>query len=148
MKGMILYQSRYGATRRYAGWLAETTGFACIETTRAKIGDIMQYDTILLGGGIYASGMAGLSFLRKRIGQLQGRKIPVFCDGASPYEESVFQQLYSHNMKGPLAGLPLFCCRGSWDMERMCFRDRTQCRLLQKTVAKRNLPGGRVGNVP
>ena len=80
MRGIILYASKYGATKQYADWLAEETGFDCIETKRAKISDIRQYDTIILGGGIYASSIAGLSFLKKNIGQLQGKKIIVFCD--------------------------------------------------------------------
>ena len=31
MKGIILYTSKYGATKRYAQWLAEETGFDCLE---------------------------------------------------------------------------------------------------------------------
>lgn len=84
MKGVILYTSKYGATKRYADWLAEETGFDCIETKNAKVKDVMQYDTIILGGGIYASGIAGLSFLKKNIGQLGGKKIIIFCNGSSP----------------------------------------------------------------
>ena len=60
MKGIILYTSKYGATKRYAEWLAEETGFDLIETKKAKISDVKQYDTIILCGGIYASGIAGL----------------------------------------------------------------------------------------
>ena len=29
MKGIILYQSKYGATKKYAQWLSERTGFYC-----------------------------------------------------------------------------------------------------------------------
>ena len=63
MKGIILYTSKYGATKRYAEWLKEATGFDCLETKNTKIKDVVQYDSIILGGGIYASGIAGLSFL-------------------------------------------------------------------------------------
>ena len=81
MKGIILYSSKYGATRRYAKWLAEDTGFDCVETKSAKIGDVCTYDTIILGGGLFASRVAGISFLKKNIGKLSGKKIIVFCDG-------------------------------------------------------------------
>ena len=137
MKGIILYTSKYGATKRYADWLAAESGFDCIETKNAKIEDVMQYDAIILGGGIYASGISGLSFLKKNIGKLQGRKIIVFCDGASPFDEKAFQQIIDYNLKGPLSGLPCFYCRGAWDMDRMNFADRNLCRLLQKIVAKK-----------
>ncbi len=137
MKGIILYTSKYGATKRYADWLAAESGFDCIETKNAKIEDVMQYDAIILGGGIYASGISGLSFLKKNIGKLHGRKVIVFCDGASPFDEKAFQQIIDYNLKGPLSGLPCFYCRGAWDMDRMNFADRNLCRLLQKIVAKK-----------
>ena len=96
MNGVILYQSKYGATKRYAEWLSEETGFKCIETKKADINEIIAYDTIIsiiLGGGIYASGIAGLPFLKKNINKLTDKKIIVFCCGASPYEENTFQQI-------------------------------------------------------
>ena len=60
MNGIILYQSKYGATKKYAKWLSEETGFPCTEIKQAKISDVQRYDAIILGGGIYASGIAGL----------------------------------------------------------------------------------------
>ena len=84
MSGVILYQSKYGATKRYAEWLSDETGFPCVETKKADINEVATYDTIILGGGIYASGIAGLSFLKKNADALAGKKIVVFCCGASP----------------------------------------------------------------
>lgn len=82
MDGVILYQSKYGAAKKYADWLAEETGYPCMETKKADIKEIEKYDTIIPGGGIYASGIAGLSFLKRNIGKLTGKKILVFCCGA------------------------------------------------------------------
>lgn len=138
MNGIILYQSKYGATKRYADWLSEETGFDCIETKKAKIENIRQYSTIILGGGIYASGIAGLSFLKKHIHELQGKRIVVFCDGASPYEENAFAQIIAHNMKDALVGIPCFYCRGAWDMGGMNMVDRNLCKMLRKVVMKKN----------
>lgn len=138
MNGIILYQSKYGATKRYTDWLSEETGFQCIETRKADINKIIAYDIIILGGGIYASGIAGLSFLKKNIHLLAGKKIIVFCCGASPYEENAFQLIREHNLKDNLSDLPLFYCRGTWNMDTMSFRDRTLCTLLRKAVAKKD----------
>lgn len=137
MKGIILYKSKYGATKKYAEWLSEETGFPCIETNKAKISDVKKYDTILFGGGIYASGVAGLSFLKKHIDELKDKKIIVFCDGASPYEEKSFQEIRSHNMKDKLKDIPFFYCRGSWNMSAMNVVDRNLCKMLRKAVAKK-----------
>lgn len=37
MSGIVIYQSKYGATERYAEWISEETGFDCIETKTARI---------------------------------------------------------------------------------------------------------------
>ena len=138
MSGIILYKSKYGATRKYAEWLSERTGFSYIETDKSDIGVISGYDVIILGGGIYASGIAGLSFLKKNIEKLKGKKLIVFCCGASPFDQEAYEAVVAHNMKGALEGIPCFYCRGAWNEDEMTFRDRTLCRMLQKAVAKQN----------
>lgn len=136
-KGIILYRSKYGSTEKYAHWLAEETGFDCLETDKVTVSQIKQYSTIILGGGIYASGILGLSFLKKNIGQLNDKRVAVFCVGASPYTDEAFQQIYSHNFKDKLSGIRCFYCRGAWDESSMSIRDRTLCKLLKKAVAKK-----------
>lgn len=138
MNGIILYQSKYGATRKYAQWLTEATGFPCAETKKADIRQIAAYDAIILGGGIYASGIAGLSFLKKHYDKLKDKKIIIFCVGASPYDEKAVSEIMQHNLKDDLVGLPLFYCRGAWDEEAMGFTDKTLCKMLQKAVAKQD----------
>ncbi len=138
MNGIILYKSKYGATKQYAEWIAERTGFSCMKTEDADIKKVSGYDVILLGGGIYASGIAGLSFLRKNIGKLKDKKIIVFCCGASPYEQKSYEALLQYNFKGELAGIPCFYCRGTFDLREMSFMDRTLCKMLRKAVAGKN----------
>ena len=95
-----------------------------------------SYDTVIFCGGIYASGIAGLSLLRKHYPKLRTKKLAVFCVGASPYDQKAFEEIRAHNLKGELSGIPLFYGRGAWDEKAMNFKDRTLCRILQKSVAK------------
>lgn len=137
-KGLIVYQSKYGSTKRYADWLQEMTGFDCTEAKSAAPGSLASYETIVLCGAIYASGIAGISFLKKHFQQLSGKKLAVFCVGASPYDEKALQEIRQINLKGDLSSIPLFYGRGAWDEEAMTFKDRTLCRILQKSVAKKD----------
>ena len=138
MSGIILYQSKYGSAKKYAEWISEDTGFECTEVKKADKNEIAGYDTIILCGGIYASGIAGLSFLKKNIGKLNGKKLAVFCCGASPYDENALEQIRIFNMKDALAAIPVFYGRGTWDMDAMSFKDRTLCNMLRKAVAKKD----------
>lgn len=133
--GMILYRSKYGATKKYADWLCEATGFDAVKTAKASIKQVEPYETVILCGGIYASGIAGLSFFRKNYDKLKTKKIAVFCVGASPYEPAAFEAIKAHNH---LKNIPVFYGRGAWDQAHMKFTDKTLCKMLQKAVAKKS----------
>lgn len=138
MNGIILFQSKYGATEKYARWLEEETGFPCKEVKNADINEFAGYDVIILGGGIYASGIAGLGFLKKNYGNLSGKRIIVFCVGASPYDEEALAAVRERNLGGELSDIPCFYCRGAWDMNAMNAVDRGLCTLLRKAVSKKD----------
>ena len=137
-KGIILYRSRYGATAKYAEWLAEETCFDIMQTREASIEKLHRYDTIVLGGGVYASGIAGIGFLRKNLKQLQGKRLAVFCVGASPYEEKAFEELYAHNFKDGLKGIPCFYCRGAWNEAERRAAGRNEGGRLAECVGKKD----------
>ena len=109
----MLYQSKYGATRKYAQWLAEELACDLIETKKARIEKVESYDVVILGGGVYASGILGFSFLKKHFSRLKNKKLAVFAVGASPYDEKVIDAFRAHNFKGELARIPLYYCRGT-----------------------------------
>ncbi len=68
-----------------------------------------------MGDGVYASGIAGLQFLKKNINQLANKKIAVFAVGASPYDEKAIVQIRELHFKNGMNNIPLFYCRGAWD---------------------------------
>lgn len=96
-RGIILYQSKYGATKKYADWLVEETGYDCIETKNAKVPNSQNYGVIILGGGVYASGIAGLQFIKKNIGHAySARTAHPFQRNGAPFRFrlSKAQQVY------------------------------------------------------
>jgi menaquinone-dependent protoporphyrinogen IX oxidase len=137
-KIIVIYQSKYGATKKYAEWLSEDLSCDLIETKKANIDKIKEYDTIILGGGIYATGISGISFLKKNYKRLMDKKIVVFAVGASPYNDVAFKILKEHNLKDNLADTPCFYCRGAWNEEKMSWKDKTLCNMLKKVVSKKD----------
>lgn len=138
--GLIVYQSKYGATKRYAGWLREQTGFDCRaarEAAReAARTDWTRYETIVFAGGVYAGNIAGLALLRRNFSRLQGKKLAVLCVGAAPFDEAEWAALRARNFSGELARVPGFYLRGALDIEALTFLDRALCRMLQKSLVK------------
>ena len=43
-RGIILYQSKYGATKKYVDWLVEELGYDYAETKNSKVANLLNYD--------------------------------------------------------------------------------------------------------
>jgi menaquinone-dependent protoporphyrinogen IX oxidase len=138
MNGIIIYKSKYGAAKKYAGWLSEATGFPCVSTKEADMDKVASCDVVIVGGAVYASGISCTSFLKKNIGKLKGKKILVYTCAASPYNKKFVDALIDMNMKDDLKGIPVYYCRGAFDLKNMSFADRTLCKMLRKAVAKKD----------
>lgn len=137
MNALILYRSKYGATRKYVNWLAEELELPFAEIQNITIEEMARYDTIIYGGGIYGTGIAGISLLRKSFRALEGRRLVVFCVGAFPCSEGALRWFARHNLKGLYPAAPCFFCRGIWDPSTMGLPDRILYRVLRGLIGRK-----------
>lgn len=136
MKCLILYQSKYGATKKYVQMLQqELTCDICdiknYETVKAG-----KYDWILFAGGIYAGRIAGIDTLKKIYNRLNRQRLAILCVGGSPSDEKTLDEIKANNLKDGLENTSVFYGRGVWDESKMNWKDRTLCKMLRKFVAK------------
>ena len=137
---LIIYKSKYGAAREYAQLLGKALNTAPVSIDQARSQMVASADTIILCGGIYASSIAGLSFLKKNSALLKGKQAAVFAVGASPYDQKTpgrFEE--KRHLSGSLEGIPLFYGRGAWNEEIMTIKDKLLCSMLMKAVSKKPL---------
>lgn len=134
-KILVVYRSKYGATKRYAEMMAARSGAELRENGALRAEDVARHDTVLFFCAVYASGLSGLQALTKNRAALAGKRVAVFGVGASPYDEAALAEL---KMRAGLADIPLFYGRGAWNEAQMSFKDRTLCKLLQKSLAKQD----------
>lgn len=52
-------------------------------------------------------------------------------------DDAMLSALREHNLPGEWSTVPLFYGRGTWDLEKMTWIDRTLCRMLQKSLQKK-----------
>jgi len=62
---IVIYKSKYGATDRYAKWIAEDLECPGVEVGSFNKKDIDKYDNIIYGGGIHAGGIRGWDDFKK-----------------------------------------------------------------------------------
>jgi len=84
-KTAVIYQSTYGTTRTYAEQIAQELGADLIAFKKVKISELVGYDTIIFGGGIYAGQIAGSGLIRKNYEKLKGKHLVVFSVGFTPH---------------------------------------------------------------
>lgn len=94
----IIYKSKYGSTKKYAEWIAQETKADLFDSSKIDIEKLMDYDTIVYGGGLYANGIAGISTITKNYEKLKGKRILVFTVGiASTDDKEAFLPIIEKN---------------------------------------------------
>lgn len=102
MKSIVVYKSKYGSTKDYATWIAEAIGCEAVDIKKVKIEDLVEYDNIVFGGGIYAEMIAGITLISKNTDKLKDKKIAVFTTGITPLDRREYydNEVAPKNFKG------------------------------------------------
>ena len=116
MKTIVVYKSETGFTKKYASWISEELKADIYDANEVKVDLLVKYDTIIYGGGLYASGIKGVSLITSNLGQLKGKKIVVFATGASPVRTDVVDHVINSNFtEEQLKQLKFFYLRGGFN---------------------------------
>lgn len=137
-KVLVLYQSKYGSTKKYAEMLENEIPCDVFDITKPIPVDLNAYEIIIIAGGIYASHIAGIKYLKKHLDSLKNKTLAIFAVGASPYDENTFETIKAQHLKKIPLDIPMFYGRGAYDESVMSFKDRTLCRLLKKSLRKKD----------
>lgn len=142
MKTLVVYASKYGATERYARWLGEETGGDVLTLKEALSADLTGYDTIAVGGGLYAGGFAAAEFLKRRAAELKGFPVALFTvglsDPADPANAAhIRAELARALPAGLLEGVKLFHLRGGMDYAKLNLPHRIMMAMFKKLMEKK-----------
>ena len=119
-KTVVVYQSKTGYTKKYAAALAERLNCTLLEGSKVTVRDLSGYDTILLGGGIYAGGIKGAKLLTNNYEQLKNKQLILFAVGSSPVKEEITDQLRKQNIPAEQQGrIQLYYLRGGFDYSKL-----------------------------
>lgn len=136
----IVYKSKYGSTKKYAQWIAEETKADFFECSEIGVKKLMEYDTIVYGGGLYASGIAGISIITKNFEILKDKKIIVFTVGlASTNKEEVFLPIIEKNFSKEMRdNIKFFHLRGGIDYKKLGIIHKSMMAMLKIVISKKS----------
>jgi menaquinone-dependent protoporphyrinogen IX oxidase len=134
----VLYKSKYGTTRQYAEWIAEETGGTLFALPKVRVSDLEGYDTIVIGGGIYAGSIQGMKFLTKNFAALASKRLIAFAVGSSIVTEKNTEEIRDKAFPPEMRNsLRFYKLRGGLDYPHMGFLDRTLMKMLVGMLRKK-----------
>ena len=143
MKAIVIYKSKYGSTRAYAEWIAEELGCQAVDAKTVKATDLIDYDTIIYGGGLYAEVINGVTLITKNIDKLKDKKIAIYTTGITPmeYREYYDKLVIEKNFKtGVPENVKIFNYMGKMIIDELSIVHRTALKSLKKLMQGKENP--------
>lgn len=135
MKTIVIYNSQTGFTKKYAEWISKSVNADCVEFSSAKKQDLSSYDAIVFGGWAFAGSITKLKWFKKNISKWAGKKLAVFCVGASPIENpDIANDMPKNFSEEELKVLKWFYCPGGLDYDKMSVTSRSLMKMLAKSL--------------
>lgn len=143
---VVLYQSHYGFTKRYAQWIAKALSCPVYDSKKIPLQNLTEHDAVIFGGGLYAGGVNGVKFIRKNWKLLSGKRIVLFtcglADPDNPENISNIRDGLSKSLSEEiLSCLRLFHLRGGIDYSQLSFMHKSMMAMLRKMLLKKETNG-------
>ena len=134
MKIAVIYASKYGATRRYAEWIAARLGATLLERTAVKPAQLDEYDLVVYGGGLYAGGIAGVDLVTKH----PCKRLVLFTVGLGTPATSDYTGILEKNLPQAMReSTPVFHLHGGIDYGRLSTVHRAMMGVMKRIISKK-----------
>ena len=143
MKTLVIYKTKYGSTKTYAGWIGEALSCDVVDAKDVKVSDMEKYDTIIYGGGLYAEVINGVTLITKNMSRLAGKKIIVFTTGITPmkYREYYDVMVAEKNFKTEeTKKIKMYNFLGKMVLSELSPVHRTALKTLKKIMSSKQNP--------
>lgn len=141
-KAIVIFESRYGFTKRYAEWISEALACPLAERKDFRPQDFVKYDIIIYGGGLYAGGVSGIRLITGNWDLLSLKKTVLFTCGAAdpnhPDNVSHIHEALSRVLTEEMMdSIKFFHLRSGIDYQRLHFVHRAMMSMLYRMLLKK-----------
>jgi len=116
MNGLVLYRSRYGATRQYADWIGSALRLPVIDPDRIDERLLSTCDFLLIGTSVYVGDLLLKAWLKENEHHLKYKKLFFFIVCAPDPDASKHRQIMVDNIPSALLrpSTDIFFLPGRW----------------------------------
>jgi flavodoxin len=138
-KIVVVYKSKYGSTKKYAEGISNRLNADLFECSEIKPDKLNEYDTIIFGGGLYASGINGISLITKNYQRLKDKNLIVFTVGLSSTDDKeIFKPIIKKNFVEEMSNnIQFFHMRGGIDYKKLSLVHKPMMAMLKTIISKK-----------
>lgn len=147
MNIIVTYRSKTGFAKTYATYIQQALGCDMAALDDVSDEQLLEYDIIMFGGGLYASGINGIRRFTRHYEQYRDKHLVVFACGATPGRDAEIADIVAANFTPEQRqDIPFFYLRGGFDFDKLGLVDKILMTLLKwKLRLKRNKTGDERG---
>ncbi|GAA0696369.1 flavodoxin domain-containing protein [Paraclostridium ghonii] len=132
---VVVYESRYGSTKRYATWIAEELGCALLEAKNTTVDTLDAFGTIIYGGWLHACNIKGFKLISQNIDKLTNKKIIVFSVGCASGKSDELKSIEDINFKN-LDNIKHFYLRGAFNYQNLNMVDKILMDMMKMKLKR------------
>ena len=134
----VIYKSKYGATKRYAGWIALKLDADLYEVSDIRRKDLKAYDTIIYGGPLYIGKIKGIKFIINNYEYIKDKKLSVFMVGMREFDEDYINSILEDNIpKQVINNIKTFYVRGKMNYQELSLKDKILMTGLRVSISNK-----------
>lgn len=143
MNTIVVYSSKYGSTKKYAEWIADELNCDLKDKKDITLDELLKYDAIVYGGGLYAGGVNGIDIFTKQFDKLKNKKLVLFtCGIANPELEENVKSIRKNISKSfndeMMEKIKIFHLRGSMDYSKLSLKHNMMMKMLKAMILKKD----------
>lgn len=135
MKSIVVYESKYGSTEKYAKWIGEALNCKVLKIGNVNSDDLLNYNNIIFGGWLHAGSIKGFKQIYKDIDKLKNKNIIVFSVGLSIMDDKVFEEVNKNNFKD-MENIKHFYLRGAFNYKNLTASDKLMMNMFKMMLKK------------
>lgn len=130
----VIYKSKYGATKRYAKWIAEALDASLFEHSEIKPQQLSNYDVVIYGGGLYAGGINGVKLVTKN----PCKSLVLFTVGVADPQNTDYSPILNKTLSSEqLSKVTVFHLRGGINYEKLNLAHKGIMAVVKKLIEKK-----------
>lgn len=122
MKTLVIYESKYGSTEKYASEIARRVGADIFPFKKFKWKNIDQYEIVVFGSYIRGGNINKVNDFLYHWNELEGKAVLIFANGMGQPTKESRENLIEQNVLGDYH-LRFYQFRGSFDFSKLKFPD-------------------------